>query len=71
MSVLDAVRDHVAEHHDGMLFDLVFAIAWVTVVSLLFKGFDAPESVYYAALASGVVAYYGFVYSMQAAKAQQ
>lgn len=71
MSVLDAVRDHVAEHHDGMLFDLVFAIAWVTVVSLLFEGFDAPELVYYGALAAGVVAYYGFAFSLQAARENQ
>jgi hypothetical protein len=71
MSVLDAVRDHVAEHRDGMLFDLVFAIAWVTVVTLLFEGLGAPRAVYYGALASGVVAYYGFAFSLQLAREQQ
>lgn len=68
MSLVDTVVDHVAEHHDGMLFDLVFAIAWVTVVTLLFRGFGAPELVYYGALAAGVVAYYGFVTSLEYAR---
>jgi hypothetical protein len=70
VSVLDAIRDHVVEHHEGMLFDLVFAIGWVTVVSVLFELLGAPQLVYYGALASGVVAYYGFVFSLQQAKAQ-
>ncbi len=70
MSVLDAIRDHVVEHHDGMLFDMVFAVGWVTIVSLLFETFDAPQLVYYGALAAGVVAYFGFVYSLKLAKEQ-
>ncbi len=68
MSLADTLVDHVAEHHDGMLFDLVFAIAWVTVVTLLFRGFGAPDFVYYGALASGVVAYYGFATSLEFAR---
>jgi len=68
MSLVDSIVAHVAEHHDGMLFDLVFAIAWVTVVTLLFRGFGAPELVYYGALAAGVVAYYGFVASLECAR---
>ncbi|WP_336037162.1 hypothetical protein [Halobacterium yunchengense] len=71
MSALDAVREHVAEQHDGMLFDAVFAVGWVTVVSLLFEALDAPALVYYGALASGVVAYFGFVYSLQVARETQ
>lgn len=70
MSLLDAVRDHVVEHHDGMLFDLAFAFTWVIVVTLLFETFDAPQLVYCGALASSVVAYYGFVFSLQHAKEQ-
>lgn len=70
MSLFDAVRDHVVEHHDGMLFDLAFAFAWVIVVTLLFEWLGAPQLVYYGALASGVVAYYGFVLSLQQARAQ-
>lgn len=65
MTAIDAIRDHVVEHHDGMLFDLVFAIAWVTVVSLVFRGLGAPKLVYYLGLASGVVAYFGFVWSLE------
>jgi hypothetical protein len=42
----------------------VFALAWVSVVSLLFRG-NAPGLVYYGALASGVVAYFGFVTSLE------
>jgi len=68
VSLADAVVDHVAEHHDGMLFDLVFATAWVTVVTLLFRGLGAPQLVYYGALAAGVVAYYGFVASLEYAR---
>jgi len=68
MSLVDTVVDHVAEHHDGMLFDLVFAIAWVTVVTLLFRGLGAPDLVYYGALAAGVVAYYGFAMSLELAR---
>jgi hypothetical protein len=65
MTLADSIRDHVAEHHDGMLFDMVFAILWVTVVTLLFRGLGAPQLVYYGALASGVVAYYGFAMSLE------
>jgi len=68
MSLADTVVDHVVEHRDGMLFDMVFAIAWVTVVTLLFRGFGAPQVVYYGALAAGVVAYYGFVASLEYAR---
>ncbi|WP_435100744.1 hypothetical protein [Halarchaeum sp. P4] len=68
MSALDAVRDHVVEHHDGMLFDLVFAIAWVVLVTVLFRGFGAPDIAYYLAMAGGVVAYYGFTYSLALAR---
>ncbi|QLC33268.1 hypothetical protein EFA46_003275 [Halarchaeum sp. CBA1220] len=68
MSALDAVREHVIEHHDGMLFDLVFAIAWVVLVTVLFRGLGAPDLAYYVALAGGVVAYYGFTYSLALAR---
>ncbi|MFC3476310.1 hypothetical protein [Halobacterium litoreum] len=68
MTLAETVRDHVAEHHDGMLFDLVFAIIWVTVVTIVFGALDAPQLVYYGALASGVVAYYGFAMSMDLAR---
>ena len=66
--MIDAVRDHVREHRDGMLFDLVFAIAWVTVVTVLFTLLQGPQWAYYLTMAGGVVAYYGFMGSLEAAR---
>jgi hypothetical protein len=71
MSLADAIRDHVREHRSGMLFDFVFAVVWVTLVSLLFDVLQGPQWAYYLALASGVAAYYGFVWSLSAAKEAQ
>ena len=70
MSLVETVREHVREHRRGMLFDLVFAIAWVTVVSLLFEVVDGPQWAYYLCMAAGVAAYFGFVWSLDAAKEQ-
>lgn len=68
MSVLEAVGDHVREHRSGMVVDLVFAMAWVTVVSVLFDLLQGPQWAYYLTMAAGVVAYYGFFWSLAAAK---
>ena len=51
-----------------MLVDLVFALAWVTVVSLLFDLLGAPQWTTYLAMASGVAAYYGFFWSLDTAR---
>ncbi|MDS0282253.1 hypothetical protein [Haloarcula onubensis] len=70
MSLLEAVGEHVREHRGGLLVDLVFAMAWVTVVSALFALLPSPPQwAYYLAMASGVVAYYGFFWSLEAARA--
>ena len=71
MSIIDAIRDHVSEHREGMLFDLVFAIAWVTLVSLIFEVVDGPRWAYYLLMFAGVVAYFGFVTSWEVAKQRQ
>lgn len=67
MSLADTVRDHVREHRGGMIFDLAFAVAWVTVVSVVFQVLDGPQWAYYLCMALGVVAYFGFVASWQVA----
>ena len=68
MSVVDVVRAHVREHRTGMVVDLVFALTWVTVVTVLFDALSAPRSIYYLTLLGGVVAYYGFFWSLEVAR---
>lgn len=68
MSRLDALADHVQEHGFGMLTDLAFAIVWVTGVSLFFEVTDGPQWAYYLFMFAGVVAYFGFVSSMEVAR---
>jgi hypothetical protein len=68
MSLADALREHVREHHRGMFVDLVFAVAWVTAVSVLFAVLDGPRWAYYLTMFGGVVAYYGFFASLEAAR---
>ncbi len=68
MSRLDAIRGHVRDHRQGMVFDLVFAVVWVSVASLLADVLGAPQWASYLLMASGVVAYFGFVWSLSAAR---
>lgn len=72
-SVADRVRSHVRDHRTGMLYDLLFALAWVTLVSLLFDYafVAAPEWAYYLFMLAGIPAYFGFVASMAIAKETQ
>ena len=67
MSRLETIGDHVRENRSGMFVDLVFAIAWVTAVSVVFGLLQAPQWAYYLAMLAGVVAYYGFFWSLEAA----
>ena len=71
MSVVDAIRDHVGEHRSGMVVDLVFAMAWVVAVSIVFEALQAPQWATYLAMALGVVAYYGFFWSLEAARKRE
>ncbi|WP_254272366.1 hypothetical protein [Haloarcula marina] len=67
--LLETVGDHVREHRSGMLVDLVFAFAWVTVVTVVFDLFaGAPEWLYYLTMLGGVVAYFGFFASLEAVR---
>ncbi|WP_129114937.1 hypothetical protein [Halegenticoccus tardaugens] len=68
MSRFEAIRAHVRENRSGMFVDLVFAMAWVTVVSIVFELLQGPRWAYYLAMFAGVVAYYGFFWSLEAAK---
>ena len=68
MSRLEAVGEHVREHRSGMVVDLAFAIVWVTVVSVSFDLLGAPQWAHYLAMGGGVVAYYGFFWSLDAAR---
>ncbi|WP_117591987.1 hypothetical protein [Haloprofundus halophilus] len=68
MSRLEAIGEHVQQHRRGMFVDLVFAMAWVTVVTLLFDFLQAPQWAYYLAMLCGVLAYYGFFWSLEAAR---
>ncbi|MFC4358740.1 hypothetical protein ACFO0N_12385 [Halobium salinum] len=68
MSRLEAVGEHVRDHRSGMVVDLVFALVWVTVVSALFGFLSAPQWATYLAMGLGVVAYFGFFWSLEATR---
>jgi hypothetical protein len=71
MGWLARIGDHIYEHKDGMVFDLVFALTWVTIVSAFIIVVDGPTWARYLLLAAGIPAYFGFVYSMELAKEYQ
>lgn len=67
-TVLERVGEYVREHRHGMLTDLLFALVWVTLVNVFFRLVDGPMWAYYLFLAAGVLAYFGFVASLEAAR---
>ncbi|AKH96900.1 hypothetical protein [Halanaeroarchaeum sulfurireducens] len=71
MKLLQRLGEHVQEHHSGMARDLLFALVWVGLVSVIFGLVEGPQWAYYLLLAAGIPAYYGFVFSMGVAKASQ
>lgn len=68
MGWLARIGNHIYENKDGMFFDLVFALAWVTIVSAFVMLVDGPTWARYLLLVAGIPAYFGFVYSMELAK---
>ena len=72
-SLAERVRSQVSENRTGMLQDLVFAVAWVTLVSLLydFAFAGAPQWVLYLFMLAGIPAYFGFFISLQMAREQR
>ena len=71
MGWLARIGDHIYENKDGIVFDLVFALVWVTIVSAFITIVDGPTWARYLLLAAGIPAYFGFVYSMELAKEYQ
>ena len=70
-NLLHRVGVYVVENRRGMLGDLVFAVAWVTLVDVFFRFVDGPTWAYYLFMLAGVLAYFGFVFSAQAAMATE
>ena len=72
-SFADRVRSHVRGNRTGMIQDLVFAVVWVTVVSLLydFAFASSPQWVLYMFMLAGIPAYFGFFLSLEMAKGQR
>ncbi|MFB1063017.1 hypothetical protein [Natrinema sp. H-ect4] len=72
MSVVDRLREHVEENGTGMVYDLLFAVVWVAIVSFLFDFVfvDAPRWVFYMFMLAGIVAYFGFFFSLEQANQQ-
>ena len=67
--LLETIGEHIREHRSGMFVDLVFALAWVTVVTVVVDILlGAPQWLYYLTLLGGVVAYYGFFGSLEGAR---
>ena len=59
------------EERWGILTDLAFAVVWVTIVEIIFYALEGPQWAYYACMAAGVVAYFGFVWNFELATSQQ
>lgn len=70
MSLDDRIREHVGEHRTGMIHDLMFAVVWVAIVTLLFDlvFVEAPTYAYYLLLATGIPAYFAFFWSLAYAR---
>lgn len=64
-NVLHRIGVYVVENRRGMVGDLVFALVWVTIVNALFRLVDGPDWAYYMLMVAGVVAYFGFVFSVE------
>lgn len=67
MSLADRLKEHVREHRSGMVYDLLFAVVWVTVVAFLFDFVfvGAPRWVFYMFMLAGIPAYFGFFWSLE------
>jgi hypothetical protein len=68
MGWLAKIGNHIYENKDGMVFDMAFALVWVTVVVAFVTIVDGPDWARYLLLAAGIPAYFGFVYSLEWAK---
>lgn len=71
MRAVDTIREHVREHRREMFVDLLFATVWVTAISVIFDVLQGPQWAYYLTMLAGVVAYFGFFASLEAARENQ
>jgi hypothetical protein len=71
VSIVDTIRNHVREHRSGMVSDLLFALVWVTLVEVFFTFVDGPQWAYYMFMLAGIVAYFGFFWSLDLARQKQ
>ena len=63
--------ENAREDRWGIFVDLVFAISWVTMVEILFRVLEGPTWAYYMFMLAGIVAYFGFVTSLEFASTDQ
>ncbi|WP_231188536.1 hypothetical protein [Haladaptatus sp. DYF46] len=71
MISVEELGEHVRENRSGMFVDLVFAIAWVAVVSIVFGALNSPQWASHLAMFGGVVAYFGFFGSIESLKQER
>ncbi|XVH30801.1 hypothetical protein ACNS7O_10410 [Haloferacaceae archaeon DSL9] len=66
MSFTDRLREHLRDNRTGMVHDLMFAVVWVGLVSLLFDFVfvGAPAWAFYMFMLAGIPAYFGFFFSL-------
>lgn len=56
------------EERWGILVDLLFAIAWVTLVDVLFQVVQGPTWAYYMMMLTGVVVYFALFWNFELAE---
>jgi len=71
MGLRDSLREHVSEHRYGMVYDLAFAVGWVTVVTVVHGLLQGPEWAYYLLLLTGIPTYFLFHASLSVATAER
>ncbi len=67
MTTLDRLVEYVRTHRWGMVNDLLFALVWVGLISVVFTLVDGPQWAYYLLMLTGIPAYFGFLYSWKLA----
>lgn len=70
VSLGDRLRVHVRENRRGLIHDLMFAVIWVSLVSVFFQLVDGPQWAYYMFMLAGIPAYFGFFISLEMALEQ-
>ncbi|ELY57278.1 MULTISPECIES: hypothetical protein [Natronococcus] len=63
--------ENAREQRWGIFVDLVFAVSWVTMVEIIFRVLEGPTWAYYMFMLAGIVAYFGFVTSLEVASNEQ